>query len=469
MSKNTTIIAIAVVAIVVVAAACVFLMKGPDNKSEGPGFRTDFAVGDYIVLGITEDDVSGIISRTVIDIFDDGHLLVAIEGDWEYPSSIVYSPEQFATYMTTQHTYPTDIKPETVTHMTQFGSKELQRYTETVDGSTFITYIGDGVVYKDTEVTSDGEIKYSVLLYDTSLLAPIDEILRDTPKVGELRVEPKVGDNIILCKFSRIGSGSSVSYESFTEDYVVGKINPDGTLLVTKIMNGFSSETMTVEEYIGLVQYDGVVDPNIPFETLNTKYGPIKCQVVEENGVKIYVGEDGVIYKTDSGPTFTVLEYTTLFDAEPPVITSSNPTIRDGYDEGYTFTFNVTSFDKDGNEVSSGLYFKATVGDDRGGGDRSLIIDSQIGNYITWADRAGFLKCLYSASDGSMDYSKYEVLRTETIDTAFGKVQCTVYDGYSTEYYVDGLNKVLYKKVTTELDGSKTIVELTSSNILINS
>ncbi len=155
-------------------------------------------------------------------------------------------------------------------------------------------------------------------------------------------------------------------------------------------------------------------------------------------------------------------------DENCPPESDTNPVFKTTYEQGDYFVFSSYSV-IDGVKSEPVEYFKCVVGDDLGGGDRNIIISGSLwGDQLDWGTITTFHHYISSADLEVKTYDKYDVVGETTLDTAFGKVKVTIYDGYSRLYYVDPAINVLYLvEYKTEPGEKQNFIELTGSNILI--
>ena len=309
MNIKATAAGLVVVVVVVAAVAALYVADSGDDSSQDPGYRTDFVVGDYITHEIREDGGSFTVKRTIMEIDSEGVLFVLVEYGDDDPCTIPYTAEQFSTFMGSHHAYPTDLEPETVSYETRFGTKEVQMYTEVVEGTVYTTYMSGSVVYYEQEVR-DGATE-STELVDTTLFDSADSVAEPDVSAAEveLRTELALGDYITVSE-SKVESGF---VETVYVRYQITQITGEG-YHVQDTMRGTVDTVMTQEEYLELIRYSGDLE-GLPTQTISTNFGQVLCCLVSDGDTTTYVGaEDRVVYRTSSGDSYTLLDSTTLFD-----------------------------------------------------------------------------------------------------------------------------------------------------------
>ncbi len=314
MNRNVLIIGAVVAVVAIVAIAVVALDIGKDDSPDEPpweGFRTDYVVGDYIQFEMFEDGVEGFTKYTIEEIKDDGKLVMNIVIQDAGANEIEITAEEFGIFMTESYPY-TEPEITTETLDTTFGDKELQRYAQVINGELHITYKDVyGVMYYEERRSSDDTLLESKELVDTSLF---DDVTDSDGGFNGEHIDVTWGDYINITETRTTGSGASIHVYSVYKQYYVNKFNSDGTLDIIDFGSD-DNYTMTMDEYLGMIVYDGIIDPSTPTESMSTHFGQKDCYKIVEDGTEMYVGTDGIIYRTvsESGALVKDFDATSLF------------------------------------------------------------------------------------------------------------------------------------------------------------
>ncbi len=298
------------VAIVVIATVAVyFVFDDPDDPPEDPGFRTEFKVSDFIRHEVMmEDGVVHDYKRVIISQDPDGTWNVAVMDIGSlYTDVFGYTSEEFAAFMGGTYAYE-DVEPVDVTIDTPFGKRDVKLYSQERDGVIENTYLDRGVTYYMERVRDGVVIEYSKLT-DSTL---IDKDPSLTNSNG-IRIDLRVGDYINFNEVIVIRSGTIIEYREILRQYHINGFTATGDLEIIDFPSGKFS-TMTVDEYLGLILYDGVISPDTAKETINTPLGKEECYVVVDGETTKYVSEYKVIYKTVEGNRTSTFDSTSLWN-----------------------------------------------------------------------------------------------------------------------------------------------------------
>ena len=326
MTSVKTAAAIAVVAVIVIAVGAYAVLggggggNGSDSSVDAIG--SDVQTGDYYILSSVYS--SGQPTTLSADASEQTRYEVSsVQGELVTVDVTPSSGSQYTETMS-KDDYLDDVRitqdfigqyQRSETISTAMGDVECMIYfdEQSVGNNTVVyTYdwIGKGsnVIYKTEITVASGttEETFTTTLAGTNLIdkgvSGDGSYIPDQPSSsgGDVRTDLQVGDYIQYVKYD--------DDDRDRETYTVVRV--DGDRVLVRENGDDDTDWMLASDFIKLVKYDGT-GKQLGTETIQTDFGTIDCTIYSygwfygdvldfDDGVVVWVGGDGVIYKLES-------------------------------------------------------------------------------------------------------------------------------------------------------------------------
>lgn len=443
--NNKVLAAAAVVVVVVVAAVAIYTIwdrGGGDSSVSAPEIRTDVEVGDYFSLMYTDPETGDSYTETVtVTAINGDNLTIRITVDDAEVSTTTTTAEFFVAPIVVTDS---DIESEGATRAgsevigTPFGNINCDIWEVSEEGYWSKVWVGvdNGVMYRgESEYTYEGVTEgMRIDLVATSLFGPASgsqPVGPETPVDLRLREDYGLGDYITM----RITMDTPVEQSTDIEtEYYLYRDAEDGDDIMWRNSSDYTG-VVHIENYLNNIV--ATSDELAAFERggsvrLDTALGIVECDIwtgaSSDGDMKVWVCPDNnVVFRVEISATIDGQSYllvrelieTTLFDAQSPTepsdVTYADSTYA-GMRVGDFYSYRMESVGIDSSEMTCMVL--------RFEDDTVTYYMESVGSGEV---HEGTTQEFYSAF--MMDVSTVdpnEVLRTETISTIAGDVECYV-------------------------------------------
>ena len=477
MTSVKTAAAIAVVAVIVIAVGAYAVLggggggNGSDSSVDAIG--SDVQTGDYYILSSVYS--SGQPTTLSADASEQTRYEVSsVQGELVTVDVTPSSGSQYTETMS-KDDYLDDVRitqdfigqyQRSETISTAMGDVECMIYfdEQSVGNNTVVyTYdwIGKGsnVIYKTEITVASGttEETFTTTLAGTNLIdkgvSGDGSYIPDQPSSsgGDVRTDLQVGDYIQYVKYD--------DDDRDRETYTVVRV--DGDRVLVRENGDDDTDWMLASDFIKLVKYDGT-GKQLGTETIQTDFGTIDCTIYSygwfygdvldfDDGVVVWVGGDGVIYKLESlDDYYDDDDWDDRYDRESYYLTGTS-LLNAGTGGGITPTPEPDPSDnRFGIELTVGDYYVIRDDDDRYDeryeiiaidGNRLTVMEEDDGGWDKEIERMSANEFLSKVmiTSSHLD-SAYE--STGEVDTVNG-IDCQVY----RERYDDDRERICVQQV----------------------
>ena len=478
MTSVKTAAAIAVVAVIVIAVGAYAVLggggggNGSDSSVDAIG--SDVQTGDYYILSSVYS--SGQPTTLSADASEQTRYEVSsVQGELVTVDVTPSSGSQYTETMS-KDDYLDDVRitqdfigqyQRSETISTAMGDVECMiNFDEQSVGNNTVVYTydwigkGSNVIYKTEITVASGttEETFTTTLAGTNLIdkgvSGDGSYIPDQPSSsgGDVRTDLQVGDYIQYVKYD--------DDDRDRETYTVVRV--DGDRVLVRENGDDDTDWMLASDFIKLVKYDGT-GKQLGTETIQTDFGTIDCTIYSygwfygdvldfDDGVVVWVGGDGVIYKLESlDDYYDDDDWDDRYDRESYYLTGTS-LLNAGTGGGITPTPEPDPSDnRFGIELTVGDYYVIRDDDDRYDeryeiiaidGNRLTVMEEDDGGWDKEIERMSANEFLSKVmiTSSHLD-SAYE--STGEVDTVNG-IDCQVY----RERYDDDRERICVQQVS---------------------